>query len=235
MARLSPYSSQKSKFNHVVASLSPDYATEVRDLLLKPPADSPYTTLKEQLTKRTSLLEQRGLQQLFTGEELGDRKPTQLLVECNSYLVTVLKELFLQKLPHSVRMVLASTPEGTTLSALAEMADKIIEVAAPTASVAAVSTCLPDALPTPLAPELATAADIADLRSEISQLEKLVRVSLDLVHLARPIVLQHLLLLHRVRTRPITLSAGSYHLKFGERARAYCSPCSWTLKEQAGR
>ncbi len=44
--------SQKSKFDQVVTSLSPDYAAEVRDLLLKPPADSPYTTLKEQLTKR---------------------------------------------------------------------------------------------------------------------------------------------------------------------------------------
>ncbi len=37
--------SQKSKFDHVVASLSPHYAAEVRDLLLKPLADSPYTTL----------------------------------------------------------------------------------------------------------------------------------------------------------------------------------------------
>ncbi len=111
----------------------------------KPPADSPYTTLKEQLTKRTSLSEQRRLQQLFTGEELGDRKPTQLLRRMQQLLgdrpgvdPTFLKELFLQRLPQSVRMVLASTPEGTTLSALAEMADKIIEVAAPTASVAAV-------------------------------------------------------------------------------------------------
>lgn len=71
--------SQKSRFDYVVASLSPDYAAEVRDLLLRPPPDNPYTALKEQLTKRTTLSEQRRLQQLFTGEELGDRKPTQLL------------------------------------------------------------------------------------------------------------------------------------------------------------
>ncbi len=113
---------------------------------------------------------------------MGDRKPTQLLRRMQQLLgdrpgvdSTFLKELFLQRLPQSVRMVLVSTPEGTTLSALANMADKIIEVTTPTVSVAAVSTCLPDALPKPLAPELATAADIADLRSEISQLEKLVR------------------------------------------------------------
>ena len=33
--------SQNSRFDHVVASLSPDFAAEVRDLLLRPPADNP--------------------------------------------------------------------------------------------------------------------------------------------------------------------------------------------------
>jgi hypothetical protein len=42
-----------------------------------------------------------------------------------------LHELFLQRLPQGVRMVLASTPDGTALSTLAEMADKVMEVAAP--------------------------------------------------------------------------------------------------------
>ncbi len=48
-------------------------------MILRPPSDDPYQALKEQLTKRTALSEQRRLQQLFTEEELGDRKPTQLL------------------------------------------------------------------------------------------------------------------------------------------------------------
>ena len=71
--------SQCSKFDHVVSSLSPEYAGEVRDLILSPPADQPYEALKEQLTKHTAQSEQRRLQQLFTGEELSDRKPSQLL------------------------------------------------------------------------------------------------------------------------------------------------------------
>ena len=36
--------SQKTMFDYVVASLSPEFATEIRDLILKPPGENPYTT-----------------------------------------------------------------------------------------------------------------------------------------------------------------------------------------------
>ena len=167
--------SQRSKFDYVVASLTPEFAAEVRDLLLRPPADNPYTALKEQLTKRTALSEQRKLQQLLTGEELGDRKPTQLLRRMQQLLgdrpgldTSFLQELFLQRLPHSVRIVLASTPDSTSLSTLAEMADKVMEVATPT--VAAVKAPTTDPL----------AAEVETLRGDIARLERLVQ------KLARP-------------------------------------------------
>ena len=68
--------------HYVVSCLTPQFAAEVRDLLLKPPTEQPYDQLKEQLTKRTTASEQRKLQLLFTSEELGDRKPTLLLRSC---------------------------------------------------------------------------------------------------------------------------------------------------------
>ena len=71
--------SQKTMFEHVIASLSPQYAMEVRDLILNPPTSAQYDTLKKQLVKRTAASEQRHLQQLFNSEEFGDRKPSQLL------------------------------------------------------------------------------------------------------------------------------------------------------------
>jgi len=74
---------QKTKFDHVIASLAPEFAMEVHDLILQPPNLAPNTTpydrLKEQPIKRMAALEQRQLQQLFNAEELGDRKPSQLL------------------------------------------------------------------------------------------------------------------------------------------------------------
>ncbi len=67
---------QKTKFDYVVAFLAPEFATEVRDLILSPPTETPYETLKQQLVKQTMASEQRWLQLLLNAEELGQRKPT---------------------------------------------------------------------------------------------------------------------------------------------------------------
>ena len=157
---------QQTMFDYVVANLTPDIAIEIRDLILRPPEENPYNVFKAQLIKRTAASEQRRLQQLLSTEELGDRKPTQLLC-CLQQLAgdtpglldgNFLKELFLQRLPSQVRMVLASTRDGTPIEDLAQLADKIIEVAAP-----------------PIVSTVTTpSADTEQLRSEIASLTKLV-------------------------------------------------------------
>ena len=69
----------KTMFDYIVASLSLEFATEVCDLILKPPTEEPLWQVKEQLIKHMAASEQRRLQQLFNTEELGDCKPIQLL------------------------------------------------------------------------------------------------------------------------------------------------------------
>ena len=127
---------QRTRFDHVIAVLAPEVATEVRDLIINPPADTPYDLLKAVLIKRTEASEQRRLQQLLTAEELGDRKPSQLLRRMQQLLgdsgpapdSAFVRQLFLQRLPPSVRMVLASSSSNLSLQQLAEMADRILEV-----------------------------------------------------------------------------------------------------------
>ena len=229
--------SQRSKFDHVVASLSPEFAAEVRDLLLHPPADDPYSVLKDQLTKRTSVSEQRRLQQLLTGEDLGDRKPTQLLRRMEQLLgdrpgidTSLLRQLFLQKLPPNVRMVLASTTDGTSLSNLAEMADKMVEVAGPFVA--------PVSVPRPGSPPPAPPAEVEQLRTQVSRLGKLVQ---DLAH-SRSRSSSKQLRRSRYRSPTPTPSPNTppgslcwYHSKFGDRAQRCQSPCTWSSNGRAGR
>ena len=193
---------------------------KVRDLLITPPEDRPYDTLKAELVKPTAASAQRKLQQLIGGEELGDRKPTQLLRRMQQLLgdhLPFLKELFLQRLPANVLMVLASADPSTALPKLAEMADKIIEVATPPI-VAATST---------------PASEVQQLREEITRLAELVAPIADG---QRP---QRGRSRSRSRRPPSPARADSqrpaepcwYHKKFGESAKKCQQPCNWSGNE----
>ena len=171
-------SSEKTKFDHIVASLVPEYAQAVRDLVLSPPSSTPYTTLKAQLIQRTAASEQRRLQQLFHSEDLGDRKPTQLLRRMQQLMGgqvsttdnSFLRELFLQRLPANVRMVLAST-DTKDLQDLAHLADKVMEVAAPCVSSVRTGN---------------SSSDIIQLRSEIADLRKMFKTFMSTQPSPRP-------------------------------------------------
>ena len=73
----------------------------------------------------------------------------------------LLRELFFQRLPSHVRMVLASSGDTVSLDTLADMADKMLEVTPPTVS----SLTSPATPPTPPPPPPAS-SEVAQLRSE---------------------------------------------------------------------
>ncbi len=232
--------SQRSKFDYVVSCLTPQFAAEVRDLLLKPPTEQPYDQLKEQLTKRTTASEQRKLQLLFTSEELGDRKPTQLLRRMQQLLgdrpgltdTSFLQELFLQRLPSNVRMVLASTPDTTSLEKLAEMADKVMEVAASPISGIQARTTPTSNMPPPSTTATDLSKQVDDLRSEIARLEKLFTK----LSRSRSSSSSRSRSSHRPPTPEpsATDSLCWYHHTFGDQAQRCRKPCTWASNEQAG-
>ncbi|XP_062512696.1 uncharacterized protein LOC134188548 [Corticium candelabrum] len=82
--KISPLMPTDPKLNGLIrlchhSPLSPEFAMEVRDHFLKLPTENPYDVLKAKLIKLATASEQRKLQQLISGKELGNRKPTQLL------------------------------------------------------------------------------------------------------------------------------------------------------------
>lgn len=127
------------KYNVVVSSLAPEYATEIRDLLIAP-ADEPYKVLKEALTARTQKSDQARLRELLSTADVGDRKPTRVLRRMQQLLgtknldATILRELFVQRLPSTVQLILAATPASLSLDELASLADKVVESTAGSAS-----------------------------------------------------------------------------------------------------
>jgi hypothetical protein len=114
--------SQKKKFDHVIASLTPEYASEVRDIILHPPEARPYDRLREQLVPRTGTSTRRRLQQLLTSEELGDRKPSQLLRKMQQLATEPM-------MPSCVSYF--SSAYRQTCAELAQLADRIVEAAPP--------------------------------------------------------------------------------------------------------
>ena len=217
--------SQATKFEHVIATLAPQYAAEVRDLILKPPDADPYDRLKEELIKRTTASEQRRLQLLFNAEDLGDRTPSQLLRRMQQLLgdkaatadQSFLRQLFLQRLPPNVRMVLASTKDNEDLESLASLADKVVEVASP-------------AVNTVQNTELST--EVEQLRSDIAGLKKLVTSSLSAT--------RHFRSLRRRSPSPAPPDKPTdlcwYHARFAEKATKCTKPCSWSSENvQADR
>ena len=220
---------QKTRFEYVVSSLSSEFAVEVRALLLKPPADNPYDTLKAELIKCTAASEQRKLQQLISGEELGERKPTQLLRKMQQLLgdkmgattdSSFLRELFLQRLPANVWMVLASADVSMDLGKLTDMADKVMEVAVSTLAAIPSSTAT-------------NSQDVQQLRQEVARLAELVTSLTTSLRRRRPSGHGRTPSPTRTNNPPKPEELCWYHAKFGENAKKCKEPCAWEEKNIA--
>lgn len=236
---LAGLTSQERKYHHVVSALSPAAADEVYDILAHPSTTAPYDQLKVALLQRTEASDRSRLQQLLSAEELGDRRPSQLLRRMTQLLAdrantigdALLRELFLQRLPTNVQMVLATAP-ALDLTGLAALADAVIDVA--TSSVANAITVTHTATQDN---EVARPArqNTQDCQNNLEQLcQRLEQVVVAATHHRDPSRSQPQRRRSTSRRRnpdpPRSASPSGvcyYHRRFGSDARHCLRPCSW--------
>lgn len=120
------------KFHLVISKLGRETIQQVGDLLLNPPDEQKYDTLKQRLLSMYEESAERQFQKLIGEMELGDQKPSQLLRKMtelarNAKVAdSTLHSLWLQRLPGAVRAVL-TVSQDQKLDNLAAIADKIME------------------------------------------------------------------------------------------------------------
>lgn len=202
----------ETKFHHIVAKVDLTVISHVADLVRQPPATGKYDAIKERLIQRFELTPQAKMEMLLGSCDLGDLRPTHLLVKMQELASglkvdeSLLRMLFLQRLPANIRAVL-SINDGS-LSKLAEMGDKMVELV-PTTS--AVKTS-----PEPDSQE-SLADQVAALTAELR------RMKAHQPERRRPRSVS--------RKRDDENSICWYHRKYGSQADRCRSPCKFQLSK----
>ncbi|XP_049513996.1 uncharacterized protein LOC119431778 [Dermacentor silvarum] len=227
--------SQASKFHYAVAALSPAATDEIADLLNAPLSTAAYDDLKAALLQRTAASQRSRIQQLLSAEELGDRRPSQLLRRMRQLLGdntstiddTLSRELFLQRLPANVQIVLA-TASTKDLTRLVTLADKVMEVATPTI---AATTPSPGDNTTALQTLPCSSAAQSPLDSLCERLERIICAAAHRHTSSRRPRSRSFSKSRRTGTRnetsPTTSGVCYYHRSFENDARYCRRPCAW--------
>ncbi|KAL7724786.1 hypothetical protein ACLKA6_000422 [Drosophila palustris] len=130
--RLNTISDDTDKFDLIVISLDEDVILDIEDLVAAPPQQDRYETLKARLLKKYAQTTEKKIQRLLQAKEMTGMKPTEMLAHMRrlapSSLEPVIRSIFLQNIPSSIRPLLSAWPEDD-LDNLAEVADKMLDAA----------------------------------------------------------------------------------------------------------
>lgn len=212
-------SESKTKFNYIASNLPPEAATVVRDVIVNPDKDDPYGVLKKELIRRSGESSHQEIRKLLVGEQLGDRRPTELLRvmrrRAESYNVPeeLMMELFLQHLPTNVQSILAAvTP--LTLEKAADIADRVMEV-------------------TPMQVSACSVSSVHSIEDRLLEEIKKINTRIDEISLRRGRSARRD---HTPRARSTSRSKTFancwYHHKFGQNAKKCVPPCNFEKKKK---
>lgn len=163
---ISGITSDSTKFFYVVGQLDNQFSREVKDIIIDPPTTDKYPKLKNELIKRLTASKEKRIKQLLMHEELGDRKPSQFLRHLKSLAGPIVPDEFLRtiwisRLSHGIQTVLAGQPPSTCADDIADLADRIHELATPSPTVATTSQ-----------PQSSYCSELEILSKEIAELRR---------------------------------------------------------------
>ncbi|GFU74288.1 transposon Tf2-9 polyprotein [Trichonephila clavipes] len=209
----------KTKFNYIIAHLPPEAATIIRDVIMNPDPVEPYEKARMELIKRSGESFHQEIRKLLIGEELGDRRPSELLrvmrrrAESHSVPDDLMLELFQQHLPTRVQSILAAI-SPLTLEKAAEVADRVMEV-----TPVAVSAC-------------SVSSDKNSIESHVLEEIKKLNLRIDEISRSRSRSRNRNLPFHkRNRSKSKTYEQCWYHYKFGSAAQKCHPPCKFSKNE----
>ncbi|KAI5634390.1 hypothetical protein NE865_12886 [Phthorimaea operculella] len=186
-------------------------AAEAEEIIIRPPADNPYSKLKEALISRFSESREEKIRRLLEKEDIGDRKPSAFLRHLKSLAdgavpEPLLQTIWMSRLTSQIQSILIGSSK-TSLDDRAELADQLYEVAN-VSHIHAVATTTGG-----------TASNSTELDTIKKQLEEL---TLTVASLASSTHSNNRRSRSRSRPRYRTQQTQSlcwYHSRFGKRAR----------------
>jgi hypothetical protein len=224
---------EQQRYLDVVSSLPPRFASEVRDIIVRPLDNDSYATLKRELIKRLCSIQEEKTRKLLENVVMEDEKPSQYLRRLQALAgsavpADLIRTPWMRGLPEKLKPTMA-TQTGKTLSEMAEVADAVYSLlpARPTIHEATVDGSLH--------------TQIQQLTHELSALKTQMAAMLNQVQevlsgsRGRP--RQN----SRPRSRPRSRSREPrpdgicwYHWQFQDKARKCTSPCTWTPENRLG-
>lgn len=123
----------KTKYNYIISALPIEIISNVFDIVENPPADNLYQNIKSNIIGRLSSSEEKRLDNLLSGSEIGDKKPSDFYREMSSSIggsalvgQDFLAKLWKRKLPKTIQISLTASGK-TQLNEVLDLADKIWE------------------------------------------------------------------------------------------------------------
>lgn len=219
--KLSGITVDDTKYNTVLTAVDSEILQSVRDIILQPPDNKKYETIKCKLIDVFTASENAKLRQLLQEVKLGDNKPSQLLLTmknlaADNFSDEALKSLWISRLPQNIQAILAVSQEK--LAQLSVMADKIYELTSFEA-IASISQT--------------SSSSFSNLEQQVQELTRQVNrlVARDVIR--KPYRIRPRSSSRR-RFKPRTNTMCFYHVNFADKARKCSKPCNFNEGNATG-